>query len=60
MCCKPYFSSIPESQGEETPFLGEETPFLGDETLVLFESPVHDTVTKEPTKEPDSLLAETN
>ncbi|XP_019227191.1 PREDICTED: uncharacterized protein LOC109208519 [Nicotiana attenuata] len=40
---------------------GKETPFLGDErTLVLFESPVHDTVIEESVEEPDSLLAETN
>ncbi|XP_019244452.1 PREDICTED: uncharacterized protein LOC109224319 [Nicotiana attenuata] len=47
-------SPLPEIQGEETPFLGVER------TLVLFESPVHDTVTEKPVEEPDSLSAKTN
>ncbi|XP_075096158.1 secreted RxLR effector protein 161-like [Nicotiana tabacum] len=40
---------------------GEETPFLGNErTLVLFESPIYDTVIEESVEELDSLLAKTN
>ncbi|XP_019251414.1 PREDICTED: mucin-2-like [Nicotiana attenuata] len=47
-------SPLPESQGEETPFLGDER------TMVLFESPVHVTVTEKPVGEPDSPSAKAN